>query len=665
MLRFVRIFLASILFVKFAYAQQSPALRLPADRISQSLNILKNSSSSLNSIPVPNKAVTKLPGAVMSAVNRSIVKPDLQRTFNRRSSIVSPAQIDTAFVGAVPHDTLVVTGNWTCNGPIYVFNDGVLIFDHANATVLGDIYVWGNGTLIGDSTQFHIPQAWFYQRSVMIVDSASLALNNCAFEFSGMSHNFIFQGEAQVNLNHIYQNDWTTAGLWGNPIVNINDCNLMGEYIIAGTSHFNVSNSDTLLLWQQYADSAVINTTYPVGSLVNSYTVNQFQPGISGVGYDVQLDTCTNVWWGLMPVNGSDVTINNSVIRAIGCWFQNGDSVNASGLVNNSVYSNFTAPLPDRNLHFNNCNVQTWSLYVFDTSYLHITGCILGEVGTQYKSMCLAENFLMDGSGGYFWATDTSFIVSSLSSAMTIVRSERNGIFVFGYGTCNSNPPTAIGSSVMIVAQSSLPQDPIAQEHAVAWYANINGPASSYTNTIVPITGTAFIDQGPLGSWMDFYAYSLYYRAVGDTTWHAIVIDSTIEIRHASLANWNTIGLTQGNYELKLTLISNLGDSVDAQKGIILQPGILGVNSYNKDKTFSIYPNPANDKITIETRNPKNGIYHIVITDNFGRIIKIEEKWSGSTIMINTSSFNDGLYTLTLTIGSDTYSNKFVVLKGN
>jgi hypothetical protein len=116
---------------------------------------------------------------------------------------------------------------------------------------------------------------------------------------------------------------------------------------------------------------------------------------------------------------------------------------------------------------------------------------------------------------------------------------------------------------------------------------------------------------------------------------------------------------------LKLTLISNLGDSVDAQKGIILQPGILGVNSYNKDKTFSIYPNPANDKITIETRNPKNGIYHIVITDNFGRIIKIEEKWSGSTIMINTSSFNDGLYTLTLTIGSDTYSNKFVVLKGN
>jgi Secretion system C-terminal sorting domain len=267
----------------------------------------------------------------------------------------------------------------------------------------------------------------------------------------------------------------------------------------------------------------------------------------------------------------------------------------------------------------------------------------------------------MDGSGGYFWATDTSFIVSSLSSALTIVRSERNGIFVFGYGTCNSNPPTAIGSSVMIVAQSSLPQDPIAQEHAVAWYANINGPASSFTNTFVPISGTAFIDQGPLGSWMDFYAYSLYYRAVGDTIWHAIVIDSTQEIRHATLANWNTIGLTQGNYELKLTLISNLGDSVDAQKGIILQPGILGVNTFDKNEMFNIYPNPTNDLITIDINNLKKGNYNVVITDKLGRIIKNGDEMIDNRIMINTSYFKDGIYSLIISNHDGIYSKKFAV----
>ena len=654
-----------MLLIMNAKAQQNTNVHLPVNRISQSLELLRNSSSTiLNTLsPSINSTSIALLCSPMSAIKREFSKPFFKKTSDRRSSIFSPMQVDTAIVGIVPNDTLVVTGNWTCNGPIYVFNDGVLIFNNANATIMGDIYIWGNGTLLGDSTQFHIPQAWFYQRSLLALDSATLTLNECSFEFSGMSHNFIFQGEAQVNFNHIYQNDWTTAGLWGNPQVNINDCNLMGEYIITNTSQFHVSNSDTLLLWQHYPDTSVINTTYPSGAQVNNYIVNQAQPGIDGIGYDIQIDSCTNIWWGLMPVNGSDVTINNSTIRAIGCWFQNGDSVNVSGLVNNSIYSNFTAPLPDRNLHFNTCNVQTWSLYVFDSSYLHITGCILGEVGTQHKSMCFAENFLMDGSGGYFWATDTSFIVSSISSAMTIVRSERNGIFVFGYGSCNSNPPTAIGNSVMIVVQSSLPQDPIAQEHAVAWYANINGPATGYTNTSVSVIGTAFIDQGPLGSWMDFQAYSLYYRLTGSPTWIPIVIDSTIEIRHSSLANWNTLGLPSGNYELKLTLINNLGDSVDAQKGIVLQPGIVGEEENNfNEKNFCIYPNPANNYILIESNHLKGNTYQLTISNLSGQIIHEEGWMSDKSLQINVSFLKSGRYNLHLFGEDGKFSKGFNVI---
>ena len=40
------------------------------------------------------------------------------------------------YIGATPHDTMVVTGNWSYNGPIAVVNDGVLIFNNANATIL-------------------------------------------------------------------------------------------------------------------------------------------------------------------------------------------------------------------------------------------------------------------------------------------------------------------------------------------------------------------------------------------------------------------------------------------------------------------------------------------------------------------------------------------------
>ena len=39
------------------------------------------------------------------------------------------------YIGATPHDTMVVTGNWSYNGPVAVINDGVLIFNNANATI--------------------------------------------------------------------------------------------------------------------------------------------------------------------------------------------------------------------------------------------------------------------------------------------------------------------------------------------------------------------------------------------------------------------------------------------------------------------------------------------------------------------------------------------------
>ncbi len=646
----------------FVRAQSVQPPSLPMDRIQSGVEQLRKAAGQpMVPLPAISKTIPSCNASPVTAFNHPFQPPLVPAAKSVHASLISPAQIDTAFVGIVPNDTMIVTGNWTCNGPVYVFNDGVLIFDNANATILGDIYIWGHGTIIGDSTSFHIPQAWFYQRSIMVVDTGTLTLDHCSFEFSGLSHNFIASGSPVINLSHVHQNDWTTAGLWGQPQVDISYCNLMGEYIVTGNAEFHVSHSDSLLLWHHYPDTAVVNTAYPSGVLVNSYVCNNSQPGIDGIGYSVQLDTCGSVWWALMPVNGSDVTINNSTIRAVGAWFQHGDSVNASGLVNNSVYSSFTAPLPDRNLHFNTCNVQTWSLYVFDTSYLHITGCILGEVGTQFKSTCFAENFLMDGSGGYFWATDTSFIISSLSSAMSIVRSERNGIFVFGYGTCNTNPPTALGSSVMIVVQSAVPQDPVAEEGAVAWYANINGPASSYTNTSVAIQGTAFIDQGPQGSWMDFQAYSLYYQQTGDTTWYPIVVDSMLEVRHGVLANWNTIGLAAGNYTLKLTLISTLGDSVDAQKSILLQPGTIGISEVIEGK-WSLYPVPADQQLIIKGPEAATQAVNYQVFDLTGKCIAEGCLNEDNSMVLNTVEWENGSYIISIHNAEREWISKFVVI---
>src|SRR5262249_14025054 len=118
---------------------------------------------------------------------------------------------------------------------------------------------------------------------------------------------------------------------------------------------------------------------------------------------------------------------------------------------------------------------------------------------------------------------------------------------------------------------------------------------------MVPVTGSSWIDQGPDGSWMDYGSYSLFYQAQGATVWTPLVKDSAQEIRNNTFATWNTYGLATGNYVLKLVVKNNLGDSVEALKNVTLLPSILGINNTLSTEMFRVYPNPAGNKLLINS----------------------------------------------------------------
>jgi hypothetical protein len=577
--------------------------------------------------------------------------------------------VDTVIVGAMITDTLYITGTYSCTGPVYILNNGVLIFQNANATIYGDMIVFGNGKILADSSTLFFPQTYFYQRSLIAAQHGYARFNNCTFNYSGMSHNLVAVDSSVVEMNNVYNNDWTTAGTFGSPTITINGTNLAGEYILSGNAHVSFNNANTLLLWHQFPASAVINFSFPPGDTLYSYQFNNTITGINGINYNVQVDTSYNVWWGMMPVNGSDVTISNSQLRTIGAWFTNGDSVNVSGLIDNSAYTNFTAPLADRNLHLINSSVQTWSLYVFDSSYIGITSCIVGEVGCQYRARAIGQSFLLDGSGGYFWATDTSFIVASNTLVTSTVRSERNGIFVFGYGSVANGTASAIGNSIMIVVQSSLPQDPIAYDGAAAWFANIVQPSSAFVNSIVAVTGSAWIDQGPLGSWMDFGSYSLYFNIVGSSVWNALVIDSLNEIHsNNNLTLWNTTGLTAGSYQLHLILKNNLGDSVEAVKQVNLLPSALSLtNIVPENISVIVYPSPATDNIVFEIGLPNDAEVNLELYDYSLRKVEtiLNEKLNKGThiVSLNSNNLSPGIYFYKITAGDFVKSGKIEIVK--
>ncbi|HXP52574.1 MAG TPA: T9SS type A sorting domain-containing protein, partial [Bacteroidia bacterium] len=372
--------------------------------------------------------------------------------------------------------------------------------------------------------------------------------------------------------------------------------------------------------------------------------------GIKGVEYSVNADSVYQVMWAMMPSSSSTINITNSKIRSIGLWFDKPkDSVIVSGITDNATYSSFTTPLSDRALTFNNCTVQTWSFYVFHKSIINVSGCIAGEIGTENGSKMYGNNYMVDGSGGYHWTSDTSTITAGNATVNSYVRSEKNGFFIFAYGTIgNSGLAEAIDNALLIVVQSLVPADPTAINGGTAWFDNINQTGNLFADSIAPINGSAWIHNGPTSTWMHFKSWQLFYQATGATTWIPITGVDTNEVSNNLLANWNTHTLNSGTYDLDLRITDSWGNKVDGIKQVTLLPLILGINELNNISGINIYPNPANQYLTIGFSSTSSENVQIEISDISGKQVLISRRAKSTpgknTIQLNTNELPSGTY---------------------
>jgi hypothetical protein len=576
--------------------------------------------------------------------------------------------LDTVYVGAAGNDTLVITGSYTHQGPIFVFNNGVLIIHNASFLNEGDVYVFGHGKLLCDSSSLTFPQQYFYQRGLFVVHHATAYFKDMSFNYSGVQHNLVVGDSATLAMDNVHQNDWTTAGLYGHASLFINGMNLGGEYILTDSSTSIFKHVDTLLLWHKFPQNAVIDHSFPQGDTVYNYYFSNLVPNIAGVNYVNLTDSCYTVWWGIMPVNGSDVTLQNSNIRVAGAWFQFGDSLSVTGIQNNTFYPNTLIPLADRVLKMMNTFVNTWSFYVFDSSYVAISNCTLGEVGTQQTAQVVAQDMLLDGSGGYFWATDTSFTYALNVTSYSTTRSEKNGIFLLAYSDMPFAAPTSTGNSLVISAQNNTAADPFPYDNALAWNQKIDGPSIAHTDSLIPIIGSAWINQGPNGSWMDFESYSLYYQLLNSSIWTPIVLDSTIEVSHSALGIWNTYGLQAGNYVLKQLVRNNLGDSIETYVGIELLAGIVATQHVVPQNSFFVYPQPSSDLVNVNFEILHDDIFSIYLCDITGKkVLDIDSnrklKKGGNTLAFEVVNLSNGLYFLKVEGHQEAFQSKLLVRK--
>ncbi len=90
---------------------------------------------------------------------------------------------------------------------------------------------------------------------------------------------------------------------------------------------------------------------------------------------------------------------------------------------------------------------------------------------------------------------------------------------------------------------------------------------------------------------------------------------------------------------------------------LCIESNTAGIDDQEKDLEFSLFPNPANSQITLS----EIAFDYLVICDNFGQTLKIQNHSEGRTI--NLSDFANGVYQLNL-VSKNTFRKKlFVVSK--
>jgi len=561
---------------------------------------------------------------------------------------------DILVIGDTPGETLFVSGTYSILMDIYIINDGVMLLRNAELSIEGNITLTNHGKFDCDSSQIHFLQDYIYEFTMFIQDSTNFIIKNSSTTFNHFPINLLTIGDAHLYFENLNNTDWITAVAMGNSIDSLDNVNIAGEWLLSDRSISSFKNTDTLLVWFFFPDSSIVDFTFPDGDTLNGFIFDSTLSNVSGIPYYTEIDNCHGVMWGMIPLAGSDITLNDSEIRTTGLMF-NSDSSNVSGLVNGLTYSDFTLPLQDRTYHLINTYVNTWSFYPADSSYLEVHSCIFGESLSMGNAYCLIQSAFCDGSGGHIETTDNSFSIIFLSSLMCDVITKSHSILFLGYSSVLLGNIWATGSSIMVLVNSGIPDIPQALDTSIVFIDAVTGPSTASTYETVPVSGSATVLSGPFQPG-GFDNYSLFYRALGESVW--VSFDSTYHspVYNGTLGFWNTDGLQPGYYELRSLLVDTYGDSIEAMKQVNLLPGGIEEEYASNNNSIPFVFRVRRKSVTIKEFCSDG---QISMYDVSGRCVRKKYiRKNGTTVM---SLKRSGVYFLRFQSASNIFVKKVVL----
>jgi hypothetical protein len=583
-------------------------------------------------------------------------------------------------------DTIFITSDYVQGDDIVIFGQGVLIVDDAMLTLAGQFYIMDEGQAIfQNNAHLHFDQYYVGQYYLWMLDNSRFEATDATVDANGVMHYVHLYDYSTYVASNTYFPDWVFRKVFNTSELILEDVNHVGDILVDDSCFVHFTRCDTLMPWFEMPNGSVVNTQFPDQEFVEHFELSDDMPGVDGINYTFIADSCSQCWWSLETFTGCDVTINNSVIRGSCVRMFGSNTFHIEGIVDYSMHANLIVPLSDRNLVYNNTYVYWWNWYPFDDIIFNIDSCSFGEMIGRGNSETYATNCLHDGSTIMLGSSGDAFISFIDGISHSYVGTYENSTFLFINSKITPMWPyqstnIAHDNSYLLAVNSYFEYEPTTMDSALVMFALIDSLSDHTVGETIQISGSAWIKSGDQRS-INFDNYKLHYVLEGNPYWTLIDL-STTQVSHELLAEWDTSGLEEGDYDMMLTIYDSVGDSLIAFRSVTLLPSV-GIddaminNNSQIAKLFGNFPNPFHPSTTISfsltAENAKNA--EIVIYNLKGQKVKTliaflngglgtrdSVTWDGTDE--NNKAVGSGIYFYELNVNGKTEAvNKCLLMK--
>lgn len=478
-----------------------------------------------------------------------------------------------------PNQILTITGPYQHQGRIIVVNNGTLMLDSADFLLRGDIIIAHRGSMKVRHGSFTLVQDYAYQYGATLLDGGSLEFDSALAGYGGQSWGVSLYDSSRMAVSGSgLRQGFTTVSLIGASQAEYRDADFSSEFLAFDSCRLSLARCDTAMIWLTFPQSSTASLVLPgTDTAISHWHLGPSTPGVSGLRYQVELDTVSSVLWGTFPLPGSQVVLTDSRVRATGLIIAGSDSVHLAGLVDGQHHQDYLLPLSDRQYRLVNTFNQTWNLYPAGSIRLVLESSIFGEILAMDSSTVDVLTSICDGGGGYVGAESRSRLNLLQTTAYTQLVSRDRSLVFAGYSNFQYQPVNATGASVVILVFCNTDYGPSARDTSILFISDFNVPQDAPAGSLVPITGTAQVLCGPHNP-TGFGSYRMSFApADSPQVHHPIGTEHTAPVVWGLLEAWDTGGLSSGPYLLVMTLMDGAGDSLAPAKVVYLDPaGVAG-----------------------------------------------------------------------------------------